>query len=457
MERNPYTLATVFNHLRSHAEPFVLRDNGQPPEWSDEALHRTLYERQSELYALLALAGGVQTVQRERVLFQLLRASRVGLDDNVRQTLDRVTRILLETLGADRVLRVFLALRRERANHKHARKAILRYILNHPQFEDLLGSRRPAVADSLEHAIGKNVARACAKWLAEGERSRQTYVRRNLLRFARDPARVGSLFPALYGGGVRSLATGAYQQTHRDRAEQLDREPERPKTVTATNRGDIAATLVHLYRGGSSPELERAVEAYVEAAARPLPYFEGKVAVVLDASASTRGYGEREYCAIAQSVAFQRVLQRRCDRLEVFPVGGSGTLPQPQGPSDLAMATIAAIESQPDLVAIVSDGYENTYPGDLARVTATFTQLGIQTPVVFCHSKFSPNDDLSLRRNAPNLPEFEFWHQEDFEGVLVALFSFVEGEKGERTIHQFLLKKLEIVEQWLDRQLEKVA
>ncbi|MEB3828239.1 VWA domain-containing protein [Phormidium sp. CCY1219] len=447
MDASQYTFGGFLDHLRRDRLPLQLRRNGQPAQWADEALHQWAYQGNPELYALLGVASGVQPEQRLRILYQLLRVSRAGMAKELRRQLDRPIAVLLRILPPDSVLTVFLALRRDRANHKHTAKAILKYILNHPHFEDMARCRRLAVVDSLEHAMGKNVARACAKMLSSSECADPIYLRRHLLRFAREPEWVKQVFPLLYASGPRTPGQGTYQLVHTQYADRMGERRERPKTITATNRGDISATLVHLYRGGTSPQLQQALDRYVEVAARELPVFAGKLAIVLDASASTRGYGEREYCNIAQSMALTLVLQKCCDRAEVFTVGGSGKIPIPEGSSDLASATICALETQPDLVAIVSDGYENLYPSDLARVVATLPQLNLRTPVVFCHSKFTNNDDLSLRQPAPNLPQIEFWHQDDFEEVILSLFSLLSGSHVEAAMQNFLRQKLEALEQ----------
>ncbi|MEO1378695.1 MAG: VWA domain-containing protein, partial [Cyanobacteria bacterium J06635_10] len=63
-------------------------------------------------------------------------------------------------------------------------------------------------------------------------------------------------------------------------------------------RGDIAATLVHLYRGGKSDQLMEATEKYVKEAAAKLPHFDGTLALVFDASASTGSYGDTRSVAL---------------------------------------------------------------------------------------------------------------------------------------------------------------
>jgi hypothetical protein len=436
-------------HLRVHKEPLILRHNGTLPQWGDESLHREIYDRTPELYALSSVIQTVQTSQRDRMLFQLLQRSRQGLHPDVRCTLDSVINFLLTILHPDKVLTVFLALKRVRANHKHTTKAILKYIFQHPHSLDMAICRRPAVVDCLEHALGKNVARACAKIIKSG--SDETYLRRHLLRFVSDKEQAKLVLQLLYRQEVRQTSKGQYQELHTKYTQILESHQERPKTVTATNRGDIAATLVHLYRGGKSHQLLEATKRYVKDTAVNLPIFDGQLALVFDASASTRSYGDREFCCLAQSVALKLVLEQCCTNLKVYQVGGSyDLLPMPVGETDLATAVIDALKGEPDLVAVVSDGYENVYPGDLQRLVASLPQIGVQTPVIFCHSKFTNLDDLELRRPANNLTQLEFWHQDDFEDLLISLFS-IAGNKGEASLREFLMQKLSQIEKELQQ------
>src|SRR5215218_5296617 len=154
------TLAFV-RHLRSAAEPFRARRRTAQGHAGRQAVaagaaHDAAYRRDPELYALAALADRARPEQRARVLFRLLAQSRAGVAAPLRLTLDRVTARLATALPADDVLAVFLALRRARANHKHVRRAVVRYLLNHPRLAALARRRRPAVVDCLEHALGRD-------------------------------------------------------------------------------------------------------------------------------------------------------------------------------------------------------------------------------------------------------------------------------------------------------------
>lgn len=410
------------------------------PEWEDAFWHESVYRENPELYGLMALRERVQPWQQVRILFQLLRSSRDQMSLTTRGLLKRITDYLQAILEPDQVVTVFLALRRERANHKHTRKAILNYILNHPQLEDLAIARRPAVADCLEHAMGKTVARQCARMLGSSTAD-EKYLHRHLWKFARNRDLVAKIFPLLYQKGINSISQGNYKSVNVVYREKLEKSEERPKTVTVTNRGDIAATLVHIYRGGKSQDLLDAMGVYVEKAGAKLPKIKGKIALVLDASTSTRGYGDREFALISQAVALEMVLKTNCEQLQTVYVGGEGYPPIPQGSTDLAMALLKALEDKPDVVAIASDGYENADGGDLKMVVEALPGAGITTPIVFCHSKFSYADDLSLRNPVPNLEQLEFWHQEDFEELMLSLLCKLPGT-NRADLQEFLQQKL---------------
>jgi len=422
------------------ATPFLVR-RGPGLDWNDRAEHEAAWEQDSELYALTALDENVHVNQQARILFQTLRRSRVALSGEACRTLERIVGVLVVRLPVETVLAVFLALRRDRANHKHVSRTILAYLLENPQLELLVHKRRATLVALLEHALGKNTARGIVRELA-AEQPDPVKVR-PLLRWTSNPERARAVVRSLYRQGTLPLAV---RQPSQRRIAERKRGPATPKTVTATNRGDIAATLVHIYRGGQSPELGQALERYVEQATQGLPRFGGRLALVLDASVSTRGYGEREFCCIAQSQALRLVLQRCCSDVRVHVVGGTGEPPMPGGATDLASALLDALAEEPDLVAIITDGYENVLHGDLAQVAAALPAAGCDVGVVFCQSKFTSKDDLTQRRPACNLPELEFWHENDFALLLRQLFVRARGLRGREFLRGHLMSRLEQME-----------
>jgi hypothetical protein len=422
---------TLLTHFRTHDVPLELSRGGEPV-WDDAELHRSARLSDSEGYALLALVPGALPWQRARVLLETLAASQDGLGEATRATLAKVTRVLMFGLPPAYAITALLALRRLRANHKHTTRAIVTFVLEHPDADALIEARRPALIDCLEHALGKATARACARLVSEGGAG-SAYLRRSLLRFTADPAAAIVRLRALYGPGT--YGAPAPQEPPAP----LDPVTEQPPIVTPTNRGDIAATLVHLYRGGPAAELRPALAGYVAQAARGLPRLAANVALVLDTSRSMRGYGEREWAVMSQAMALRLVLSEVCERLTVVETGG--TAQAPAGSADLAGALLDALGPGPDLVVVVTDGYENHLPGDLARVAATLPRAGVTTPVVLCLAAFTRGDDLTLRDPAPELPHRPFWHQDDFAALLPWVFA--HSGAGAEWIRTAMLTRLE--------------
>ncbi|MDG6101515.1 hypothetical protein Daura_39370 [Dactylosporangium aurantiacum] len=421
-------------HLQQHTTGLrVLRAGAVV--WDDEAVHAEAYAADPQRYALSALTPGVPAPQRARVLLQLLLASRAGFGDAARDTLARVTRVLALGLAPADVLTVLLAVRRRRANHRHVTRTVLTVLLEHPHAAQLVRARRAVAQDCLEHALGRATARACAAALRRGERPHPDRLR-SVLR----PGNA-ALVPALYrhhdGTALVALPPAGGD---------LDLTGPRPATVTATNRGDLAATLVHLLRGGPTGELLPAVARYTDAAVAGLPRYEGTVALVLDDSASMRGYGEREWAVASQVAALRRVLDRVCARLVVVRAGGVAG--RPGGATDLATAVLDALSGPvpPDVVAVASDGYENVHPGDLARVAAALPGAGVSTPVVYCQATFGHADDLTLRRPAPALPQRTFWHTDDLAPLVLWLLSHVDGPAARAWIGAELRRRLAAAE-----------
>jgi hypothetical protein len=432
---------TLLTHLETPARPLTL-PRGGTLAWDDADFHRAAYTDDPEGYALLALAPGVRTWQRARVLLQLLAATQAGLDPAARATLAKATGVLTLALPPAHVITVLLALRRLRANHKHTTRAALRFVLEHPRADALIAARRPALLDCYEHALGKTTARGCARRIADGDTG-SDYLRRRLLRFLTEPVAALRRVTALYAPGDAAVPVNghAHGDAQGEPALSIDGTRQRPQTVTPTNRGNIAATLVHLYRGGPAEDLYVALGRYVGDAAGAFPHFRGTLALVLDASASMRGYGDREWALLSQAAALRMVLSQICDRLEVIEVGGDERASR--GATDLATGVLDALSTAPDLVAVVSDGYENLYPGDLARVVASLPGAGITTPVVFCHAMFTDGDDLTLRRPAPALPQRGFWHQDDFAELLPWMFGHCTA--GEPWLRSTLRARLDLL------------
>src|SRR5262245_4042611 len=278
--------AELIAHLETVDEPLLVRRNGMLL-WADQSLHAEAHLRDPRHYALLALVPGVRAWQRARILLQVLSASWVDVDADVRATLRRVVRVLVLGLPATHVATVLLALRHLRVNHKHVTRAAIQFMTGHSQVDGLLRTHRRVLVAIVEHALGKATARGTVRMIVEsgaGGSDPERELRWRYLRFASHETVALARLRGLYSSVREDVPAVAIPEMP-----DLDLAGARPDTVTVTNRGDVAATLVHLCRGGPAARLEAALDGYVSAAAANVASHPGHLALVLDRSASMRG------------------------------------------------------------------------------------------------------------------------------------------------------------------------
>jgi hypothetical protein len=395
----------LLSHLCIYSEPLLLRRDGKPVHWTDEARHRAAFASDPEFYALSAFTEGIHPWQQARILLLLLSESRGDFPLALRAICERITLFLLATLPTELVLTVFLAARRARANHRHTARAILSYLLQHPTIEALLCARPGAIRDCLEHALGKVQARTFGYY---APRAGQDLPLPALLRrYGGTETQIRRLFAALYFGAGEQTGNCAPPIAS------LDRQPA-PADV-------LVPLLQQFYRVGTSPALVQQLEAAVAGRSAELPTLPGKIALILDASASMRGGRRQEFTPMALAVAFERVLRVKCPQLRPYNIGGFGWPPAPEGPTDFGRVLIDALEGSPDLVVFVTDGFENQNPGDTACILATVRTMGLLTPVICCRIESDLSETAPYEAHGTEIPAFPLREEGDFRVALQTL------------------------------------
>ncbi len=126
-------------------------------------------------------------------------------------------------------------------------------------------------------------------------------------------------------------------------------------------------TKLALYALAQYPPKPEVLDAVMHAAANvlrrtPMPL--GRVAAVLDNSYSTSGTQEKKRRPLAVAWAVDRLLSATSAEYHGFWTHPHvGPTPPARGATDLATPLLAALETSPDLVVIVSDAAENDPPG----------------------------------------------------------------------------------------------
>jgi len=127
-------------------------------------------------------------------------------------------------------------------------------------------------------------------------------------------------------------------------------------------------------------ELSASLSSAAERALRRTPTRLGRVAAVLDRSFSTSGSQEKRHRPLAVALGVHALLRKTATEFRAFytaPLssnqeGADPILITPFGQTGIAAPLLGALEWNPDLVVIVSDGYENDPPGAASEVVRLF-------------------------------------------------------------------------------------
>lgn len=198
----------------------------------------------------------------------------------------------------------------------------------------------------------------------------------------------------------------------------------------------LSLTKLALYALSLSPlerleqNLDRALQQAARSALRRMPCSFGKVAAVLDCSYSSSGSSEKRRRPLGVTLAVHYLLQAAALEYQPF-----WTIPVtdplqvvPRGQTDLATPLLAALEWQPDIVLIVSDGWENDPPNGAAEVIRVFRQRldpHHRTAIIHCNPVFNA-DDFSLRRISLLVPTVGLRDAEDLP-IAVGFARFADG------------------------------
>lgn len=341
-------------------------------------------------------------------------------------------------LPVPRRLKLFGDLASGRVNNARARKLILRQILGEERLEWWCVRYRTKLETALAHAWGQRTVGILRGVLGKPTATRTAVETALLARLVdrwapgRDPATVhecvgfalgvedglrlpllvayhqakanlpaGARLPYETLEGIRSTFHRGSSWTSADVLEltagqltgsqrlQLDRRAAELGVDVALDLGDAGydATRLYLYAlaRGLTAEVAEALQARAARTGARLPLGARHVGLVLDGSASMAGGATQPLRPLAVMLALRDAVAAACEQVTEIWCGGhpdDGGLVRPAGATALAGGLLAALAAAPDLIVLVTDGYENAPAGRTAEVLAAARRLGIGTPVV---------------------------------------------------------------------------
>ncbi len=349
----------------------------------------------------------------------------------------------------DRGLEVVEALALRRPNGRHARQVGLSALLGSPHLARWAATRRRRMIRLLRHLLGERTFTALGRALASSAAQDEGYARRVALRFAADQGEARQALTFLTGVEadlshpelkrallVRiSLAEGqglpkdtlmGLRGTYFPKAPRSD--VVKLSAVAPARRSQGA--LARILRAGLLGEVdlvgaEALALAEAESLAGGVDRLDGKLALVLDLSASMASSGERHQHPASLALALTRLLQLTFAGVSVHTVGGpaadtgDGPCPRPRGASDLAMAMLDAARERPEVMVLLTDGYENVRQGDADQVMRGLERLGMAPALIQGVTVFTPQEDISERRPVDRAPALPVAHEADVGEIAV--------------------------------------
>lgn len=193
-------------------------------------------------------------------------------------------------------------------------------------------------------------------------------------------------------------------------------------------------------------ELEQLLQTSAHNTLRKVPFRLGRVAAVLDRSYSSSGSSEKRRRPLGIALAVHYLLQAASQNYQPF---WTIAVPEPlivtpYGQTNLVDPILAAIAWQPDLIVIVSDGWENDPPGgfaELLRVYRTKLDPKRQISIVHCNPVFNAND-FTLKQLSSLVPTVGLRDAEELP-VVLEFARFAEGTASLTELETYLASRVQ--------------
>lgn len=344
--------------------------------------YRRLYVR--------TLAAGINHFNQTQIVFNLLASGR-ETQDAFRSEENALIRACLRQLPPQRVYRLFGRLRRARINNRRTRATIRDYVRarRDPAFDAVkYRSKLNAAAAHAHLTLGEELSAFLFRF---GEERSYTNPLLDTFREAHYSQRAIYRLPYTVAEGL-AQKHGIPRETFLEKIEPNLTQAERlrlQQTAQRTKGVDVEFDLARapltklaLYLL-SRPRAEREArrEEYATAldgAARRVlqraPARLGKVAAILDRSHSSSGSSVKRRRPLGVALAASVLLRQAASDYRAFwtPACDDELCVTPRGQTNLADPLLAALAWEPELIVIVSDGWENDPPGTVSQLLAAY-------------------------------------------------------------------------------------
>ncbi|MER5205352.1 hypothetical protein [Streptomyces sp. NPDC002825] len=362
----------------------------------------------------------------------------------------------LALLPPQRVYRLFGALRSAGVNNRRTRAIVRGWLAARPDPALDAVKYRTGLKTALRHVHGRPSDPETGDFLfAPGRRVR--YENATLDAHRRAHYEQGALYelPFTVAEGF-AAKHGIPREVFLERIAPRMTRLERLRTDRAADLSVMPLTRLALYvlalpfaeRAERRTELTGALRAAARRAAGPYAGSWGRVAAVLDDSFSSSGSAVKRRRPLAVALGCHFLLEALASPGSYTPLWTSGRddplLVHPYGPTPLGLRILDALETGPERLVIVSDGWDNAPPGlagEVLRVWRTRLDAERRTSVVHLNPVYDA-EGFDVRRLAPSVPVAGIRDAEDL-AALVEIAQFAEGRTGFAELRAYLDRRVE--------------
>jgi len=369
-------------------------------------------------------------------------AIRHGLTDREKDWIEVENEIILSkvwnNVSIPRLFKEIAKWRVEKLNNTRSKRLILRFLLGHKNFAEWALRYRPNLRRVLSHAWGDartiRLRKIIAEYLTTGKIAVfkdtreftscfQKYVDSvNLRKYCEavlftfgdytvqfgdplfvkylkainDPEELPGL-PFDIAIGLRNVkfkdfptarikgSTATQDQMSKKQAVRLQKSGQRDnveikKDLSALSLVDI---IKYGYEMSFGPDVKDAIRKRVAKEAARCMFRPKKVEVVVDTSKSMFGKEDRKLHPIAVAMSIALLMGEVAESCHVIFTGETTrSFPIPEGDTDLARAILDAYKNKPEVVLLISDGYENVSAGTVDTLMRGLKKIGITTPLI---------------------------------------------------------------------------
>lgn len=404
-------------------------------------LHEYILGNYRRLYARV-LACGVNHANQALIVQNLL-ATGAKLDPADRVEENALLTRALATLPTHRAMHVLEALARRGVNNRRTRALTAAYLAQERELRAIKYRRAYARAARHAHvALGGELPTFFARGWKTLRFETPLLETFRAAHFAEKaiyalPFTVAEGLAAKHGVARATFLTNiAPRMTHHERMRMF--EAARAEGVTLpvdwtkqplTHLCSYVLSLSPLERARRREELEASLMTAAQRLARRTRSRFGAVACVLDASRSSRGSREKENRPLAVALAVAYFFRAAAERATLHWTSAGATDPlmvRARGATDLVTPLLDAYATQPSLIVIVSDGFDNDPQGLAGEVCTAYARLVPTTFVLHLNPVFD-HEGLAPKSLSPAVPTLGIREVDDVP-TLLAFARFASGD-----------------------------